>query len=80
MPNHIHFIIVINKEGGHRSPPLQSVIGRMKSYTTKKYGSNLWQRSFYDHIIRGEADYQNIWEYINSNHLKWEKDELYEKN
>ena len=45
-----------------------------KSYTTNKYDGVLWQRSYYDHIIRGEKDYQKIWEYIDTNHLKWESD------
>ena len=39
MPNHIHFIIKMT--GGHRGPPLQSVVGRMKSYTTQKTNSPL---------------------------------------
>ena len=36
------------------------VIGRLKLYTTKKYGAKIWQRSFHDHIIRGEDDYLKI--------------------
>ena len=34
----------------------------------------LFQSSFYDHIIRGEKDYQKIWEYIDTNIIRWEKD------
>ena len=65
--------------GGHRDPPLQSVIGRMKSYTTKIYGKELWQRSFYDHIIRDENDYLRICEYIENNPQKWSEDKYYVK-
>ena len=50
---------------------------QLKSYTTKKYGKQLWQRSYYDHIIRNEDDYLNIWEYVNSNALKRAEDEFY---
>lgn len=37
----------------------------------------IWQRNYYDHIIRNETDYQRIWEYIDTNVLKWELDEYY---
>ena len=78
MPNHIHLLVRIKTEtGGHRAPPLQSIIGNFKSYTTHKYGGVLWQRSFYDHIVRNENEYNKIWEYIDQNPLKWENDELF---
>ncbi len=78
MPNHIHMIIKI-QTGGHGDPPLQvyDIIGRFKSFTQNKYNGVLWQRSFYDHIIRDEEDYIRIYEYIETNPLKWEEDELY---
>ena len=78
MPNHIHLLIEINNQtGGHGDPPLQSIIGQLKSYTTNKYGKQLWQRSYYDHIIRNEEDYLNVWEYINNNAKKWTEDKYY---
>ena len=78
MPNHIHLLIEINNQtGGHGDPPLQSIIGQLKSYTTHKYGKQLWQRSYYDHIIRNEEDYLNVWEYINNNLAKWTEDKYY---
>ena len=76
MPNHIHLIVII-ETGGDGTPPLQDIIGRLKSYTTGKYGAELWQRSYHDHIIRGEEDYQKIWNYIDENPLKWEVDCFY---
>ena len=76
MPNHIHLLIELSA-GGHGNPPLQDVIGRIKSYTTYRYGGKLWQRSYHDHIIRSESDYLKIWTYIDSNHQKWEKDVFY---
>ena len=72
MPNHIHLILILDGSGGHGNPPLQNVIGQLKSYTTNKFGKVLWQRSFHDHIIRGKEDYNKIWEYIDTNVLKWE--------
>jgi REP element-mobilizing transposase RayT len=40
-------------------------------------GRNIWQQSFYDHIIRNKRDYDEISKYIYENPLKWELDELY---
>ncbi len=77
MPNHIHLIVILNNSGGHGNPPLQNIIGNMKSFTTKKYGDILWQRSFHGHIIRGKRDYKEIWEYIDTNPLRWEMDCFY---
>ena len=77
MPNHIHLIIILSDSGGHGNPPLQNIIGQLKSYTTNKFGTTLWQRSFHDHIIRNEKDYQKIWEYIDTNAVKWESDCFY---
>ena len=78
MPNHIHLIIT-NQTGGRGDPPLQiyDIIGNFKSFTTHKYGKTLWQRSFHDHIIRGENDYLKIWNYIDTNPQKWQDDCFY---
>ena len=77
MPNHIHLIVVLEDSGGDGTPPLQNVVRGLKSYTSNKYGEMLWQRSFHDHIIRDAQDYQKIWEYIDTNPLKWELDCFY---
>ena len=79
MPNHIHLILYLGYEnlGGHGNPPLQKIVGQLKSFTTKKYGKILWQRSYYDHIIRNENEYAEIWNYIDSNPYKWLEDEYF---
>lgn len=82
MPNHIHLMIMINREtGGDGTPPLQDIIGRFKSYTTNRFNEIndtendiFWQRSFHDHIIRNERDHLEVWNYIDINPLKWEQD------
>lgn len=80
MPNHIHGIIII-KEGGQGRPPLQKIIQGFKSVTARqtfKYGYNtIWQRSYYEHIIRSELEYRKILEYIETNPLKWKEDEYF---
>ena len=54
------FVINFLRSGGCGNPPLQNIIGHLKSFTSKKFGDILWQRSFHDHIIRNEQDYQHI--------------------
>ena len=80
MPNHLHLLITLSaipETGGHRGPPLHKVIGQFKSYTTHRYGQVLWQRSYYDHVIRGEQDYRDVWQYIENNPARWREDKLY---
>ncbi len=86
MPNHIHIIIMIMRDeaaGASPCPTLSDVICTYKSLTTrlcKKSGYNekrLFQRSFHDHIIRNERDYQKIWEYIETNPIRWKEDCFY---
>ncbi|MBQ8003248.1 MAG: transposase [Clostridia bacterium] len=78
MPNHIHMIIALT--GGHGNPPLQNIVGQMKSYVGSKFSGEIFQRSFHDHIIRNEQDYQKIWEYIDTNVAKWEDDCFHNAN
>ena len=77
MPNHIHLLIELSA-GGHGNPPLQDIVGRIKSYTTHKYGLNIWQTSYHDHVVRNEDDYNKVWQYIENNHLKWTGDIYFE--
>lgn len=79
MPNHIHLIIQIGVDGVPRTahPTVSRFIGLMKRYINKEIENNIWQKSFYDHIIRNEEDYQRICQYIDENPIKWEEDELY---
>ena len=41
------------------------------------YPPKIWQRSFYDHVIRNEKSLDAIRNYIDSNPLNWEKDPLF---
>ncbi len=83
MPNHIHLLLIINNGTSRTPSPTNSVISKFvstfKKFCNKEYGKNIWQRSFHDHIIRGEKDYLGIWEYINSNTQKRQTDCLYTK-
>jgi len=41
------------------------------------FHGRLWQRNYYEHVIRNEADYGQIAEYIIDNPCRWEEDTLY---
>lgn len=53
------------------SKTVSQLIQSFKILVTKEIGFSLWQRSFYDHIIRNEHEYQQIWTYIDSNPALW---------
>ena len=78
MPDHIHILLRIDCGTGNPSPTLGNVIGWYKYQVTKEAnkqghtaGEKLFQRSYYDHVIRNQRDYDEIWEYIKNNPRKW---------
>ena len=73
-----------------RESPLQprstltKIIGFLKMNSSKAIHKVLpdlevWQRSYYEHIIRNEKDYLIHWEYIENNPIKWETDDYFIK-
>jgi len=80
MPNHLHMIIIIGNGAMRASPPTQSIPSRIRSFkkmVAREIGVSIFQRSFHDHIIRGEQDYRKIWEYIDTNVIRWQNDCFY---
>ena len=79
MPNHIHLIIFLHgtMRASSATKNIENIIRSFKTMVTKEIGNSIWQRSYHDHIIRGETDYQKIWEYIDTNVIRWEKDCFY---
>ena len=77
MPNHIHLIIVMQNGRTQFSPTVSRIIKQFKGKVTKQVGFCIWQKSFYDHIIRDENDYLRIWEYIENNPYKWTEDKYF---
>ena len=65
-----------------RSITLGSIMGYFKHQSAKRInilhntlGRSLWQRSFYDHVIRNDMDLLRVQEYISNNPLQWSLDE-----
>ena len=75
-----------NKKGEHIGSPLQKIMQWFKTMTTNEYFRNvknkgwqtvdkkIWQRGYYDHIVRNEKELSNIRNYIQNNPLKWHLD------
>lgn len=76
-------------QGGAPTLSLSDVVHRFKTMTTKRYcdgvktnkwppfDARLWQRNYYEHVIRDETDLNRIREYIINNPANWVKDEYY---
>ncbi len=80
MPNHIHLLLTIQNDNGGRSmiaPTVSRVVKQLKGYISKQLGESVFQRSYYDHIIREMNDYLAFWQYIDENPAKWELDEYH---
>jgi REP element-mobilizing transposase RayT len=91
MPNHFHGIMIIehpNKTGAEASaaPTISKIIRAFKSKCAAEYlkyiqqnslnvSAKIWQRSFYDHVIRTDGELNKIREYIANNPSQWENDE-----
>lgn len=82
MPDHIHLLITIHGPSGHpgrgvptekqaRTSTIARFVGTFKRFCNKEYGTNIWQARYYDHVIRNQQDYDEIWEYIDNNPQKW---------
>ena len=83
------------KNAGRGVSPTMSLfdfVHRLKTLTTKRYidgvkqhgwipfPEKLWQRNYYEHIIRDEKSYLNISEYIINNPMSWQEDQCYEQS
>lgn len=75
MPDHIHMLIRLEEQGAEKRSPqasrIASIVRSIKTLTTKEIGEPIFQRSYYDHAIRNQRDYNEIWEYIENNPRKW---------
>lgn len=92
MPNHFHCILRIDDFGngvtggadwGQADPAPTVTLGQMVGYfkyvTTQRAGLShlLWQRNYYEHIIRDCHDYEKIADYIRTNPQRWQSDCLF---
>ena len=80
MPNHLHIILVITGTEDGRTqfaPTVSRMVKQFKGAVTKRVGKSIWQKSFYEHIIRDQYDYDIRSKYIEENPIRWQCDEYY---
>ena len=79
-PAHTVPVNRIETFGGSKSDSLATMMRGMQAAMTSRarkecgYSGKLWQRNFYEHVIRNEQDYNRIYHYIINNTKKWGKD------
>jgi REP element-mobilizing transposase RayT len=87
MPNHLHGIVsIVGKRATTRvAPTLGNIVGQFKSISTTEYMRNvkqshwpsfndrLWQRNYYEHVIRNDDELNKIREYIIQNPDRWDE-------
>ena len=80
MPDHIHMIIRLDNGSMWASTPtdekpqhnrISNIVRSIKVLAAKEIGEPIFQRSYYDHVIRNQQDYDEVWEYIENNPRKW---------
>jgi putative transposase len=76
MPDHLHGIIVISESKDKSS--LANIIQNFKSISSRKinrihknYGVSIWQRNYYERIVRNKQELNNQREYIKNNPANW---------
>ena len=86
MPNHVHMILKISSTYVLDGPMwasaptkahVSSLVRSWKTLVSKELGNSIWQRSYYDHIIRNECDYLTKLQYIADNPARWRNDDYY---
>jgi REP element-mobilizing transposase RayT len=85
MPNHIHGILVVSdaSPGSRGRARIFDIVGSFKTKTTNgyirgvrqsrwpPYRGRLWQRGYYEHVVRNDQDMNDIREYIIGNPQRW---------
>ena len=78
--DHVHILLQIHDDFGRAmlAPTISRIVQQMKGYVTKQAGFSLWQKLYYDEVIRNESHYLHCWNYIEGNPSKWLEDEYYQ--
>ena len=80
MPNDTRLPNIKNRVNCHlplqmKPKSLCSFVAGFKSNVSRKIGFSIWQRNYYEHIIRGEKELNKYRQYIKNNPSKWDEDE-----
>ena len=70
MPNHLHLLLQI-EDGIKERATVSRMIKHFKTNVTRELGESIWQKSFYDHVIRDADDFSVKYAYIENNPANW---------
>ena len=86
MPNHTHHILIIRSDnnekrlgeivGAYKSLVIHNCLKHIKDNDLNIQLGKVWQRNYYEHIIRNERSFDYITNYIINNPSNWDKDKL----
>lgn len=73
MPDHVHMVLVIGCDGpgAQSAATVPRVMNAWKASVSRAAGRPVWQRSYYEHVIRGQQDHDEIARYIENNPRQW---------
>ena len=74
MPNHIHILLEIKYKN---VITISKIVKHYKTNVSREITYSIWQKSFYEHIIRNEKEYIRVKEYIQNNIMNWKEDEYF---
>ena len=85
MPNHIHGLLDLDSlQSSTKNKSISEIIRGFKTFSARQInrkrqitGIPVWQRNYYEHIVRNQDDLDRIRRYITQNPLSWLEDEHY---
>ena len=90
MPNHVHSIIILHDAVGAGLKPaptikrhgVPEIVRGFKTFSARHInqtrntpGARVWQRNYYEHVIRNDDELNQMREYITQNQMQWDLDE-----
>ena len=84
MPDHIHLIVFVKNAEGEiekgkipANERIPQIVSAFKRLTQKELGKKIFQRGYYDHVIRDDKDFDIKWRYIDENPANWLENKKY---
>ena len=78
MPNHLHGILLFDEPvGAGHARSLPVVVGSFKLAVSRLVGSSIWQRSYWERVLRNEHELNTTRHYIDDNPVHLTKDKEY---
>ena len=85
MPNHFHCLLLKMDNGASvadivrwfKTMTTNAYIKRVKQHNLEPFDERLWQRSYWDRVVRNAQEYEMIQNYIFDNPRRWHEDKFY---